>query len=59
MLVTLVVIAGIIIGITFSAIKNATDDRYESVMNMVDEKLERILATEELCARNVIDEVYY
>ena len=59
MLVTLVVIAGIIIGITFSAIKNTTDDRYESVMNMVDEKLERILATEELCARNVIDEVYY
>ena len=59
MLVTLVVIAGIIIGITFSAVKNATDERYESAMNMVDEKLERILATEELCARNVIDEVFY
>ena len=59
LLATLVVIASIIIGITFSVVKNATDERYESVMNLVDEKLERILATEELCARNVIDEVSY
>ena len=59
LLATLVVIASIIIGITFSAVKNATDERYESVMNLIDEKLERILATEELCARNVIDEVFY
>ena len=58
-LVTLVVIAGIVIGITFRTVWDETDEKYESVMNMVDEKLERILATEELCARNVIDEVYY
>ena len=59
MLATLVVSSGIIIGITFSTVRDETDEKYESVMNMVDEKLERILATEELCARNVIDEVFY
>ena len=59
MLATMMVISSIIIGITFSTVRDETDEKYESVMNMVDEKLERILATEELCARNVIDEVYY
>jgi sigma-B regulation protein RsbU (phosphoserine phosphatase) len=59
MLATMIVISSIIIGITFSTVRDETDEKYESVMNMVDEKLERILATEELCARNVIDEVFY
>ena len=58
-LTTLIVIASIIIGITLSAVKYLTDEKYESVMSMVNEKLERVLATEELCARNVIDEVFY
>lgn len=59
MLATLIVISSIVIGITFSTVKDETDEKYESAMKMVDEKLERILATEELCARNVIDEVFY
>ena len=58
-LTTLIVIASIIIGITLSAVKYATDEKYKSVMSMVNEKLERVLATEELCARNVIDAVFY
>ena len=58
-LTTLIVIASIIIGITLSAVKYLTDEKYKSVMSMVNEKLERVLATEELCARNVIGEVFY
>lgn len=58
-LTTLIVIASIIIGITLSAVKYASDEKYKSVMSMVNEKLERVLATEELCSRNVIDEVFY
>ena len=57
-LATMIVITVIILGLSFHAIKEETDGRYQAIMNIVSEKLGRILLHEELTARNVIYEVW-
>lgn len=57
-LVTMIIVAFITIAISFHAVKEETDGRYEAIMNVVSEKLGRILLHEEICARNVFDEVW-
>jgi hypothetical protein len=52
-LATMIVITAIILAISFHAIKEETDGRYQAIMNIVSEKLEGILLHEEICARNV------
>lgn len=55
--VTMILIASIIIGATFHVLKEETEARYQGVMDLVSEKLGRIFLHEEICARNVFDEV--
>lgn len=57
-LATMIIIAFITLAISFHAVKEETDGRYEAIMNVVSEKLGRILLHEEICARNVFDEVW-
>lgn len=57
-LATMIIVAFITIAISFHAVKEETDGRYEAIMNVVSEKLGRILLHEEICARNVFDEVW-
>ena len=57
-LATMIVITVIILGLSFHAIKEETDGRYQAIMNIVSDKLGRILLHEELTARNVIYEVW-
>lgn len=57
-LVTMFIIVSIIFTITYRAIKSELDGRYEAIMDLVNEKLTRILASEEISARNLFDEVY-
>ena len=56
-LATMVVTASIVLSIAFRAIKAGADGRYQTMMNVVSEKLGRILLHEEICARNVFDAV--
>ena len=58
-LVTMFIIVSIIFTITYRAIKSELDGRYEAIMDLVNEKLTRILASEEISARNLFDELYY
>ena len=57
-LTTMALIALIVLGLSFHAIKEETEGRYRGMMNLVSEKLGRILLHEEICARNVFDEVW-
>ena len=54
-LVTLVLLSGIILTLTLNAVKAEEKGRYYAIMSLVNEKLGRILATEEICVRNVFD----
>ena len=54
---TMIVIAFIIFGLAFHAIKKETEGRYQGMMQVVSEKLNKILLHEEICARNMFDEV--
>ena len=56
-LATMIIVAFIILTVSFHAIREETDGRYEAITNVVSEKLERILLHEEVCTRNVFDEV--
>ena len=56
-LVTLVLLSGIILTLTLNAVKAEEKGRYYAIMSLVNEKLGRILATEEICVRNVFDNV--
>ena len=56
-LAAMVVTASIVLSIAFRAIKAGADGRYQTMMNVVSEKLGRILLHEEICARNVFDAV--
>ena len=58
-LVTMFIIVSIIFTITYKAIKSEANGRYEAILDLVNEKLTRILASEEISARNLFDEVYY
>ncbi len=58
-LATMFIIVSIIFAITYRAIKNEANGRYEAITDLVNEKLTRILASEEISARNLFDEVYY
>ena len=57
-LVTLVLLSGIILTLTLNAVKAEEKGRYYAIMSLVNEKLGRILATEEICVRNVFDNVW-
>jgi sigma-B regulation protein RsbU (phosphoserine phosphatase) len=57
-LATMVLIAFIILGVSFHAIKEETEGRYQGMMDVVSEKLGRIFLHEEICARNVFDAVW-
>ncbi len=57
-LVMLVIIFCFILNLTVSAVKAEEEGRYHAIMSLVNEKLGRILATEEICVRNVFDEVW-
>jgi sigma-B regulation protein RsbU (phosphoserine phosphatase) len=57
-LATMIVIGSIIFGITFKAINAEADGRYEAIMNIVSEKLGKILAKEEIGVRNLSDELW-
>jgi sigma-B regulation protein RsbU (phosphoserine phosphatase) len=50
-------IAMISLSLSFHAIKEETEGRYQGMMDLVSEKLNKILLHEEICARNVFDEV--
>jgi sigma-B regulation protein RsbU (phosphoserine phosphatase) len=56
--VTMALIAFIILGLSFLAIKKETEGRYQGMMQVVSEKLNKILLHEEICARNMFDEVW-
>ena len=55
--VTMTLIAMISLSLSFHAIKEETEGRYQGMMDLVSEKLNKILLHEEICARNVFDEV--
>ena len=55
--VTMTLIALIILNLSFVAIKKETEGRYQGMMDLVSEKLNKILLHEEICARNMFDEV--
>lgn len=55
--VTMTLIAMISLSLSFHAIKEETEGRYQGIMDLVSEKLNKILLHEEICARNVFDEV--
>ena len=57
-LATMIVIGSIIFGITFKAINAEADGRYEAIMNIVSEKLGKILAKEEIGVMNLSDEIW-
>ena len=57
-LATMIVIGSIIFSITFHAINAEADGRYEAIMNIVSEKLGKILAKEEIALRNLSDELW-
>ena len=57
-LVTLVILSCIILTLTLNAVKAEEKGRYYAIMSLVNEKLGRILATEEICVRNVFDNVW-
>ena len=56
-LATMIIVALIILTVSFHAIREETDGRYEAITNVVSEKLERILLHEEVCTRNAFDEI--
>ena len=58
-LATMFIIVSIIFAIAYRALKSEANGRYEAIMHLVNEKLARILASEEISARNLFDEVYY
>ena len=55
--VTMIIITFIILSISFQAIMEEAEGRYMDRMDVVSEKLGRILLHKEICARNVFDEV--
>lgn len=55
--VTMTLIAMISLSLSFHAIKEETEGRYQGMMDLVSEKLNKILLHEEICARNMFDEV--
>lgn len=55
--VTMTLIAMISLSLSFHAIREETEGRYQGMMDLVSEKLNKILLHEEICARNVFDEV--
>ena len=57
-LVTLVILSCIILTLTVNAVRAEERGRYYAIMSLVNEKLGRILATEEICVRNVFDNVW-
>ena len=56
-LATMIIVACIILTVSFHAVREEADGRYEAIMNVVSEKLERILLHEEVCTRNAFDEI--
>ena len=58
-LATMMLIAVIILGVSYHLIKAEIEGRYQGVMQVVSEKLGRIFLHEEICARNMFDEVLY
>ena len=57
-LATLVILFCIILTLTAHAVKAEEEARYQVIMSLVNEKLGRILSTEEICVRNVFDNVW-
>ena len=55
---TMIIVALVVLVASFHAIKAETEGRYQGMMDVVNEKLGKILFHEELCARNVFDEVW-
>lgn len=58
-LATMFLVVALVLGIFFSAMMAEAEGRYQGIMNVVSEKLSKILVHEEVGARNVFDEVRY
>ena len=57
-LAIMVIIASITLGISFHALKEETNGRFQAIMNIESEKLGRILLRQEVSAKNVFYEVW-